>query len=166
MYFMKRIIGSYGAENMAYLTRFKLTPMTRWGQLYIHFFHRGDYDRSFHDHPYDFWTFPLRTYYERVLDLSTGRDTLNAVKAWRWHHRPAEYTHLQMGAMTHHWENHMDAETGYETRPRRVGTDYNGPTVTLLWRKPTRRKWGFWVRNHEVALDYSWIYHKDYENVT
>ena len=152
-YFMKRVFGPTGT---CYLTRFKLCPMTPWGQLYIHFFHRGDYDRSFHDHPYDFWTFPLRTYYERVLDLKTGRDVLNAVIAWRWHFRPGEYTHIQMGSATYEW----DEDSNYYK-----GLGYNGPTITLLWRKHTRRRWGFWTRNYDMTFDYTWEYHKDHNHV-
>jgi len=159
MYFMKRVFGRYGAENMPYLTRFKLFPMTPWGQPYLHIFHRGDYDRAFHDHPYDFWTFPLRTYYEDVLNLVTGRITRNAVTAWRWHFRPAEYTHIQMGSAKKNDESYL----------WRVHNRFNGPTITFLWRKKTRRAWGFWRLAHTTVPEgdelYIWTHHKEYENV-
>lgn len=134
-----RIYGRDGHYSTCYLTRIKLTPNTRWGRLYLHIFHRGDFDRDFHDHPYDFWTFPLRTYYERVLNLTTGRDTRNVVEAFRWHFRPAEYTHIQEGSARYQW-----AAAGLDG-PVRIEKGLGGPTVTFVWRKPTRRAWGFWV---------------------
>jgi len=134
-----------GQHSTCYLTRIKLTPKTWWGQLYFHVFHRGDLDRDFHDHPYDFWTFPLVTYYEDVLDHATGRSTLNEVKAFRWHFRPAEYTHIQLGAVT-----------GFKSKVP-LQDLFGGWTATFLWRKPTRRMWGFWVRNYEIAFEYLWV---------
>ena len=49
-----------------YLTRLHL------GHLFIHFFNRGDMDRHPHDHPWDFWTFPLTTYYEEVWEIANA----------------------------------------------------------------------------------------------
>ena len=60
----------YGREETTtlYLLRVKLTPKTRWGQLYLHIFHRGDQDRCPHDHPWDFWTFPLVPVHRRGVE--------------------------------------------------------------------------------------------------
>ena len=132
---IKRVYGRDERYSTCYLTRIKLTPKTQWGQLYFHFFHRGDYDHDHYDHPYDFWTFPFRTYYEEVLDLETGRVTRNAVKAWRWHFRPAEYTHMQIGAARYRWRD--DAPLFRENI-------FGGWTATILFHRPVRREWGFW----------------------
>jgi hypothetical protein len=160
---IKRVYGRDGYHSTCYLTRVKLTPKTRWGQLYLHIFHRGDFDRDFHDHPYDFWTFPLRTYYERVLDLSTGKDTRKAVEAFRWHFRPAEYTHIQEGSARYQWVEHRDAEADFLTWARRENV-FGGPTATFVWRKPIRRVWGFWVlasQIHETRI-FHWFPWREY----
>lgn len=55
----------YGAEDGE-----KQTPyMVRYwiGRLRFHIFYRGDADPDCHDHPWDFWTFPLTPYVEEVL---------------------------------------------------------------------------------------------------
>ena len=145
---IKRVYGRDGEHSTCYLTRVKLTPKTRWGRLYFHFFHRGDHDRDFHDHPYDFWTFPLVTYYENVLDLVSGRVTRNAVTAFHRHFRPAEYTHIQLGAARYEWiEQTLVSRGGYKkvNRIRRENV-FGGWTATFVWHRPTRRKWGFWVK--------------------
>ncbi len=80
-------------DNEPYLIRFHLTPKTRWGQLFLHIFYRGDGDPDPHDHPYDFWTCPLgRIYAEEVYD-DTGICMTNMVWPWHWHYRPATYRH-------------------------------------------------------------------------
>lgn len=159
MSMIKRVYGWDGQYSTCYLTRIKLTPKTRWGQLYFHFFHRGDHDRDFHDHPYDFWTFSLVTYYEDVLDLSMGRSTRNAVERFQWHFRPAEYIHIQLGAARYRWAaEEMQTLDG----PPKIINVFGGRTITLVWHKPTRRPWGFWVRNYEIAFEYIWIPWRDY----
>ena len=152
MSMIKRIYGRQlrlSQHLTCYLTRVKLTPKTRWGQLYFHVFHRGDLDRDFHDHPYDFWTFPLRTYYEDVLDLPTGRSIRNVVEAFHWHFRSAEYAHIQLGAAQ--YQRGRDGDYVYRENI------FGGWTATFLWHKPTRRAWGFWVRNYEIAFEYLWV---------
>lgn len=132
-------------DETPYLTRFRLTPKTRWGQLCLHKFHRGDADRDPHDHPRDFWTFPLHLYLEQVMNPATGRLSSNYVQPYRWHYRPAEYTHIVEG---------------------RVGTYRDKPFWTLIWRKPVRKGWGFYVENgrkgHRILRKY--IPWEDYLN--
>lgn len=48
-------------DGEPYMTRFWF-----W-RFRIHRFHRGDKDQDCHDHPWDFWTFPLTSYVEEVL---------------------------------------------------------------------------------------------------
>lgn len=159
---IKRVYGRDGEHSTCYLTRVKLTPRTRWGQLYFHVFHRGDLDRDSHDHPYDFWTFPLVTYYEDVLDHATGRVTRNAVTAFHWHFRPAEYAHVQLGAARFRWV--YDVITDKRWFRENV---FGGWTATFVWHKPTRREWGFWVMpEHPVFFGRSgpryWVPWREY----
>ena len=140
---VERIYGREGEHETCYLTRIKLTPMTRWGGLYLHIFHRGDADPDPHDHPWSFWTLPTQTYLEEVMDAE-GRVTLNAVLAWRWQHRRATHVHRVVG-------------------PPPCGRGW--PLVTLVWHTDKQRSWGFWVhdpvraegirelRKHTVAND-------------
>jgi hypothetical protein len=65
----------------------------------FHKFYRPDEDRAWHDHPNHFWTFPFADYLEELFDPATGRVTMNIVKGWRWHYRPATYTHRLMGRL-------------------------------------------------------------------
>ncbi len=123
--FIERV---YTGDSL-YLTRVRLTPRVRWGQLCLHVFHRGDMDTWPHDHPFDFWTFPLSHYRERVLRRS-GQVYDRTVTRWRWHYRPAEFTHRVLGK--------VDPFMPWEYR-------HLGRFYTLIWRRPKRRDWGFWA---------------------
>lgn len=124
-----------------YLTRIPLTPQTRWGQLKLHWFHRGDVDPDPHDHPWDFYTFPLTDYVEQVMD-DEGLLTLNAVERFTWHRRPAEYVHRVEGrALRRWWMTNLQV--------------CDGPVITLMWNGPKRRSWGFWVKVDNIAA--SWF---------
>jgi hypothetical protein len=136
-----RIFGGPGRDTV-YLTRVKLTPPTRWGQLYLHIFHREDLDRDPHDHPFDFWTLPLsQGYAEDVYAASGECFTRQRVPHFKLSYRPAEHTH------------------------RVVATD-NGrwPLVTIVWRGPSRRKWGFWVHAWDrlESTRRSWVVWTEY----
>jgi hypothetical protein len=80
------------------------------GRLRLHIFHRGDNDADPHDHPWDFWTFPLRSYVEEVLYPvggildSSGKHietkfakVIQVVPAFRWSFRKAEHRHRVLG---------------------------------------------------------------------
>lgn len=78
--------------------------MTRvWiGRLRLHIFHRGDGDPDPHDHPWDFWTFPLTSYVEEVTtcDPQGHHSTVRqVVRGWRLHHRPGTHTHRVLGRL-------------------------------------------------------------------
>ena len=83
-------------ERGPYLTRYHLLS-TPWGGLYLHHFHRGDQDPDPHDHPWDFWTFPLKSYWEHDMCPRTGACTWNLVRRLRWTRRRAEYAHMVLG---------------------------------------------------------------------
>ncbi len=128
-------IGRIGEET--YLTRVFLTPSTRWGQLYLHIFHRGDSDPDPHDHPFSFWTFPLMPYVERVWDESGW--SINVVRAWRWHRRNGDYKHRVLGR--------------YSMDRNGLGTVSQGRSViTLVWRTKRWQSWGFWVEDDSHIL--------------
>lgn len=99
-------------QGAPYLTRWFLR-ICGW-TIRLHRFHRGDDDRAPHDHPWDFWTFPLCCgYYELIGDEAKPR----WVRGWRLHFRMAEFKHRVLD------------------RP---------PFYTIVVTKPQRREWGFW----------------------
>lgn len=130
-----------GPDGSRFITKVKLSPRTRWGQLHFHLFWRGDTDPDPHDHPWDFWTFPLRSYVEEV---PTGPHAvwLSVVGRFRWHHRPAEHIHRVVRSVVTR-----------EGQVRRF--------ATIVWTGPKRRGWGFWPVDPETGERY-WIYWRDY----
>lgn len=153
-----------------YMTRYWL------GKLRLHIFHRGDQDPDCHDHPWDFWTFPLTSYVEEVLHIRretipVGREdpparfyrATNVVKRFRLHFRPAEHCHRVLGAWTGRHESY-NMFTGDNVTKRPVPgskpqTKPDGKIVTLVWQRGVRRKWGFW-KNREGK--WCWEFWKDY----
>lgn len=156
--------GPDGKNQSLYLMRMMFTWSSPWGQLYLHVFYREDLDRDPHDHPFDFWTFPLNTGYTEEVFIHggellgwEGRDGESLLAAlaaplipalhcfreqhvarWRWHHRPATHTHRILRADSGRW-----------------------PLVTLVWRGPTTRRWGFWTYA-ETRLERRWTHWKKY----
>lgn len=115
------------ATGTAYMTRLWI------GRLRLHIFHRGDTDPDCHDHPWDFWTFPLTPYVEEVAEQHPDgrwRKRCQAVDALRWHFRPAEHSHRVLGRLMRGFWMLPD-----EVRPGRI--------VTIVWISKPRRKWGF-----------------------
>lgn len=132
-----------GAKS-AYQTRVKS------GHFRIHIFWRGDRDPDMHDHPADFWTFPLVSYVEEFeefgwLDgeLVGRRTTTRVVCAFRFHHRKAEFSHRVLGS--------YEGES-FDSKYHLTGTR---PIVTLGWWGKKRRDWGF----HTAS---GWVPWKDY----
>ena len=122
-----------GMDNTPFLTRIKLTPFGRYkGGLYFHKFHRPDADRHLHDHPFDFWTFPLTSYLEDVVG-EDGVIVTKLVRAFRLHRRPAEHIHKIIGH----------------------ARDRKRPTYSIVWRGRKRREWGFHTES-------GWVHWKAY----
>lgn len=138
-----------------YMTRF-------WfGRLRVHIFHRGDEDPDCHDHPWGFWTFPLRSYVEEVLEVH--RDTVmpgdkdpkperfftrhQIVKAFRFHYRPATHAHRVLGAYN----------PAIYTPQQRYFPAATIPTI--VWREKPSRRWGF-TKNRDGR--WCWMFWKDY----
>jgi hypothetical protein len=106
--------------------------------LRLHKFWRGDDDRAPHDHPWDFWTFPLSTYIEKVPVYGPTwkypKYDYNYVKALRAHKREAKYRHIVTG--------------------RADGKDT--PFWTLVLAGRVKNKWGFWPHEDEFVYWRDW----------
>ena len=147
------------------------TPfMTRWwfGRLRLHIFHRGDADPDPHDHPWGFWTFPLTSYVEEVIDgdlAFMGREQTvicHSAKATRrqvvpafWpSYRPATHTHRVLGRFDP-VNSRFETKTGEITKPE----FRPGKVVTIVWRGPDERKWGF-LKHRDGR--WCWVAWRDY----
>jgi hypothetical protein len=138
------IYGRAGEHDEPYMTRI-------WfGRLRLHIFYRGDNDPDCHDHPWDFWTFPLTPYVEEVLVAI--RDAIpegtkprpqryqrvrQVVPAFQWTFRKATHTHRVLGR-------------AYKS---------NGKIVTIVWRGKGERPWGF-IKDREGR--WCWVTWKEY----
>lgn len=153
-----RIAGAEGDHDTQYMTRL-------WfGRLRLHIFHRGDGDPDCHDHPWDFWTFPLTSYVEEVArpireTIPIGRNdpparfykTQEVVRAWRWNYRPAEHCHRVIGPYAGTYGGPHERALNPTVKP--------GKIVTIVWRGAPRRKWGFLK---DRAGRWCWIGWKEY----
>lgn len=161
------IYGADGEHETPYMTRYWFGPVR------FHIFHRGDQDPDCHDHPWDFWTFPLRTYVEEVLTpirdaVAEGREAppvryqrrQGIVRAFRLHYRPATYTHRVLGALTR-----FSSEGGQSSIQVHTGEDIIsympvGTIPTIVWRSGIKRKWGF-TKSDETGK-WCWVPWKKY----
>lgn len=160
---VNKIYGADDGKETVYMVR------AWFGRLRFHVFFRGDQDPDCHDHPWGFWTFPLRPYVEEVLEERTetywGTDPAtmqpffkgrtyferrtNVVRAFRWHYRPATYRHRVIGPAVRPSgttvDNHWRAE--------------EGTVPTIVWRDKPSRAWGF---TKERGGIWCWVPWKDY----
>lgn len=162
------IYGADGEHPTPYLTRIWI------GRLRLHIFHRGDADPECHDHPWDFWTFPLTSYVEQVAErglLSQGDYDpwaprqigyslrQQVVRSFRLHHRPAEHCHRVLGRYRG-WDRGIRDQA--ESDPANFGDGpvaEHGSIITIVWQGRPRRKWGF-LRNRDGR--WCWTPWKDY----
>lgn len=120
------IYGADGEHETPYMTRVWI------GRLRLHIFHRGDADPDPHDHPWDFWTFPLTSYVEDVTVPTFAEQTAlrrsgapivairmnrtthrRLVRAWRVHFRPATYAHRVLGRFSGEWLQDWSGRTRF-----------------------------------------------------
>lgn len=154
-----RFIGAHTIFDDAGKSR---TPYMRryWiGRLRLHIFYRGDNDPDHHDHPWDFWTFPLTSYVEEVAEPIWMSGPLpmqyyprrQVVRAFRLHYRPATHCHRVLGR----YSTPLALYDGKERNPRfdqrRI--------ITLVWRGRSGRAWGF-LRNRDGQ--WCWTPWRDY----
>ena len=160
--------------------------MTRiWvGRLRLHIFYRGDLDEDCHDHPWDFWTFPLTSYVEEVAkqdgftyNSPRGFDPdgpamkpyyekhLQIVPALRLTFRPAIHCHRVLGAWNGRFRHPYwgdQARMSLEKAKQHgwlPAVEYRKPIVTLVWRGASERSWGF-LKNRDGK--WCWVAWRDY----
>lgn len=144
-----------GHDDAPYLRRWHITPMIpELGQLLVHRFQRGDHDDDPHDHSFSFWTLPLTTYVELVMDKD-GLLWPEVVDAWVPHYRLWSHTHMVLGPAA---DIDMEALNAFCAHQRINGAGFSRfcvhkPFTTLLWRSPRRRSWGFWPVLSEREAD-------------
>ena len=152
-----RLFGVDGEHRTPYMTRLRL------GRLRLHIFHRGDADPDCHDHPWDFWTFPLTAYVEEVVrkrvltsmgwsyqdgpqETIPGGEIIvfrQVVPAFRWSFRPAVHTHRVLGRFDE-WTTLELLSGAFVAGQGRVPPQVKpGRIVTIVWQGWQRRKWGF-----------------------
>lgn len=152
------IYGRDGEHGTPYMTR-----VWFW-RLRLHIFHRGDQDEDTHDHPWAFMTFPLTPYVEEVVlwnreddpDMTQMETVWQVVPAWRFTHRPATHTHRVLGS----WSGAIGMFSGPFRRGTRPIPDQ--PTrkiITIVWRGPDERKWGFLKRRDGR---WCWVHWREY----
>jgi hypothetical protein len=134
-----------------YMTRFWI------GRLRLHIFYRGDHDPDCHDHPGDFYTFPLTSYVEEVLHEQRQAylaknsppppkffKTKQIVRRFRLHYRPVEHCHRVLGRYLGPPPK-KDMSLYQEMRTLHPESLYGeGKIITIVWQCGVRRKWGFW----------------------
>jgi hypothetical protein len=150
------IYGADGEHSTPYMTRIWI------GRLRLHIFHRDDADPDPHDHPWEFWTFPLTGYVEEVVDpvitdtmaehdlyeghwdnrTGSAMTSFRVVGAFRLHHRTATHTHRVIARYS--WL---------------AGHTVDGKIVTIVWRSRGERKWGF-LKNRDGL--WCWTPWKEY----
>ncbi|TPN44892.1 hypothetical protein [Mesorhizobium sp. B1-1-7] len=161
------IYGVDGEHATPYMTRIWI------GRLRLHIFHRGDADSDPHDHPWDFWTFPLTSYVEEVVTdaeavdcdinllpgiaLKTGFSRKRQiVRALHLHFRPATHTHRVLGR----WSGRLLYDwVGRDRTDAPMPLGDPGKIITIVWQGRIRRKWGF-LRNRDGM--WCWTPWKEY----
>ena len=164
-----------------YMTRYWLGPFR------LHLMHRGDAGRGPHDHPWWFLTFPLNSYVEEVafedVDNTGQRVTistkLNIVRRFRFHFRPAHYTHRILGPYDPVMREIKATKTSH---PMKWLAVLYKPGMTLaevsdmldsLDIKPERRlirtlvlrgrsKWAWGFHRLRPPAPPEWVHHEDY----
>ena len=185
---VKRSLGWFGINTIYGRDGDHGTPyMTRaWiGRLRLHIFHRGDNDPDCHDHPWDFWTFPLTSYVEEVVRPNitehARRDSpfqyadgvvhapetfTQVVPAFRLSHRPATHCHRVLGRYSGNviddfgFDHCVSASKAMMLQNDRFTPQIdNRKIVTLVWRGEEGRKWGFLKNRHGR---WCWVHWKEY----
>jgi len=133
-----------------YLRRFYLTPLWFPIRLFLHHIVRPDSDEHMHDHPWDFWTFPVMGGYLEnghrprrgdvigihwLLKL-VGTDPEMGIRHGGWQFRPSTYRHRIVAVFPNTW--------------------------TLVATRKAVREWGFWVKDKFVP----WFQYLNVPNVT
>lgn len=127
-------------------------------RIRYHVFHRGDEDEEPHDHPFNFVTFPLNNYVERVYDPYVDAWTERVVNRFSLHWRPAEFAHRVLGLYSGYI--HVDIESTAAPFVWKHGVK-SGLIRTIVFTSRQRRRWGFWSRDPNTG-DPMWLHWKDF----
>lgn len=167
------IYGDEDGQRTPYMTR-------AWiGRLRLHIFHRGDADPDCHDHPWDFWTFPLTSYVEEVVDRDIAAlaqtDSFmpaikpdapivarNVVPAFRWTYRPATHCHRVLGRYSGVYFTSGGVAAGEMASAAaewRIPLADRRRIVTIVWRGRSGRRWGF-LKFRDGR--FCWVHWKEY----
>lgn len=79
-----------------YLHRYHLIPKNKWLNIYLHCFHRSDYDRALHDHPWNSLSFMLKGDLSELYMPSLDYPDVvrrRSVKRFMPYYRPATFSH-------------------------------------------------------------------------
>lgn len=163
---INRIYGADGEHETPYMTR------AWFGRLRFHLFHRGDADPDCHDHPWGFWTFPLRSYVEEVLEervetrwvpdepILAGYDEHgrpewleHGTTVWGHQIKRTYYERRTQVVKAFRWHyrpaTYKHRVLGLAGRPPHTTVDNHwfympvGNVPTIVWRDHPSRAWGF-----------------------
>lgn len=152
------ISGTDDPENVYLMRRIVLS--TKLFGIYVHRFMRSDKD-DHHDHPFDFFGYAaFKGYIEEILTgQKVGRDGHILLDGQRAVGRRREGTWGFRRAETIH---RVDLDRPYTV------DEYKEAPLTIIFRGPLRRKWGFWTLFSicDGDLDYKWTHWKEYLDVT
>lgn len=136
-----------------YMTTLRIAP-----NRFIHIFWRADLDPDWHDHMWDFHTFPLwpkAGYIEEVLCVQDKSVFLNPVRGWQWSFRPAEHAHrvVAPGSIPAADGNGRLNAMHFNHDFISKGVPSGWPVITYVVKSVKWREWGFHVRR-----DGRWCY--------
>lgn len=172
-----------GGTRTPYMTALRVAP-----RRYIHIFWRSDFDPDHHDHPWEFWTYPIwpaKGYYEEVIDVApkgvkvtfyagvmyNAGDRIKKIKlveGRKWSHRQAEYAHRVLYPATiitpFTRNSRMDVEQTMCQGYKDFGApSADWPIVTYCVKGKPTREWGF----HKTREGKScWVPWKEYVHGT
>jgi len=152
-----------------YVTKYRFSFSKR---LALHVFTRGDADDDPHDHPWDFWTFPLVAYNETVGHKQIHQQK---VEQGKWHFRKATHVHRVTGsvfeAALNKWEifsEHLligENFVDYWRAPWLTSLAWyffgEGKIVTIVWMSKPYREWGFYVKAENGFVWVPWRQYVD-----
>jgi hypothetical protein len=138
------ISGTDDPENV-YLRRYVLFR-SKYFSIYIHRFMRSDKD-DHHDHPFDFVGYVVtKGYsesrlqgYRELLFLRNGQFSIGQRKPGTWGFRKAEDIHM------------VELDRSYTM------DEYKEAPLTVIFRGPYRREWGFWKPSSWRKNCFTWV---------
>jgi hypothetical protein len=117
---------------------------------------RSDKD-DFHDHPFSFLGYVVSKGYEEVLlDATIKTESTNQCSMF------ADLKESDRKEGTFAYRKATDIHKVFTDRPY-LAEEYKDAPLTVIFRGPIQREWGFWKRT--APKHYVWEYWRDYLNV-